>query len=118
MKASTEAFSRARLEREDARAAVEVELLSALRRLESARARRVVSRSAVEQAGESHRIVRDRLEAGLATVTDVLRASTAQQDAEAQHIGALVDVLVGQAQLQKAVGRAAAPPPIEPRPTN
>ena len=105
MKAAAQASSRARLEREDAGAAVEVEILSAQRRLESARARQTVGQAAVDQARESQRIVRNRFEAGLATVTDVLRASTAVVDADAQRTSALVDTLVSRAALDKAVGR-------------
>lgn len=105
LKAASEAAARSRLEREEARAAVEVDILSARRRLESARARQAVSQAAVDQARESQRIVRDRFEAGLATVTDVLRASTAVLDAEAQRTAALVDALVNRAALDRAVGR-------------
>jgi outer membrane protein len=105
LKAATEAAARGRLEREDTRAAVEVEILSAQRRVDSARARQAVGEAAVEQARESQRIVRDRFEAGLATVTDVLRASTAVLDADAQRTAALVDALVNRAALDRAVGR-------------
>ncbi|MGE3176915.1 MAG: TolC family protein [Vicinamibacterales bacterium] len=108
LRAAAEAASRARIEREDARNAVEVEILSARRRLEAARARRTVGQAAVDQARESQRIVRDRFDAGLATVTDVLRASTALLDAEARRTGALVDALVSRAALDKATGRLAA----------
>lgn len=105
MKAAAEASSRARLEREEARAAVEVEILGAQYRLESARARQAVGLATVDQARESQRIVRNRFEAGLATVTDVLRASTAVLDADAQRTAALVDALISRAALDKAVGR-------------
>lgn len=108
MKAAAEASSRAHLEREEARAAVEVEILSAQRRLESARARQAVGLASVDQARESQRIVRNRFEAGLATVTDVLRASTAVLDADAQRTAALVDALISRAALDRAVGRLTA----------
>jgi outer membrane protein TolC len=59
----------------------------------------------VDQARESHRITRNRFEAGLAGVTDVLRASSAVVDAETQRIDAAVDALVSEAMLSRAVGR-------------
>ncbi|MES1254572.1 MAG: TolC family protein [Acidobacteriota bacterium] len=105
MKAATEAGARARAEREDVRAAVQVEVVSALRRLESARARQAAGRAAANQARESQRIVRDRFDAGLASVNDVLQASTAVLDADSHRTSALVDVLVSDAMLRRALGR-------------
>jgi outer membrane protein TolC len=105
VKAAGAARTRARAEREDARARVEVELVSALHRIRAARARQVVGRAAVEQARESQRIIRDRYEAGLAPVNDVLRAAAAVLDAEAQRVAALVDALTSRAELDRAAGR-------------
>jgi len=104
-KAAIEATARARAEREDARAAAQVEIVTAVRKLESARARQAVGRAAVEQARESQRIVRDRFEAGLASTSDVLRTATAVIDADAQRVSALVDAIVSSAMLDRAVGR-------------
>lgn len=104
-KAAGHARARAAAEAETLRAVVHVEIATAFRRLETARARHVVARAAVDQARESHRIIRDRFDAGLATVTDVLRASSAVVDAEAQQIEAAVDTLVSEAMLSRAVGR-------------
>lgn len=108
MKAATEAASRARLDLEDTRAAVEVDVVSAIRRLEAARARQLVGAAAVEQARESQRIIRDRFDAGIAGTDEVLRASTAVLDAEAQRTAALVDGLVARAMLDRAIGRTPA----------
>ena len=94
-----------RAEDEDARAAVQVEVVSALRRLETARARQAAGHAAVDQARESQRIVRDRFEAGMASVNDVLRASTAVLDAESNRASALVDAIVSEAMLRRALGR-------------
>lgn len=104
-KAASEAASRARLELEDARARVEVEVLSAIRRIETARAREAVGRASVEQARESQRIIRDRYDAGIAGTDEILRASAALLDAEARATEASVDSLVGRALLDHAVGR-------------
>jgi len=103
-KAATEATARARAERDDARAAAQVEIVTALRRLESARARQTVGRAAVEQAREGQRIVRDRFEAGLASTSDLLRTAAAVVDAETQRVGALVDAIVSSAMLDRAIG--------------
>lgn len=105
MKAAADAGARAAAEADDLRAAVHVEVVTALRRLEAARARQAVGRAAVEQARESQRIIRDRFDAGIAGVSDVLRASTAVLDAEAQRASAVVDEMVSRAMLNRAVGR-------------
>jgi outer membrane protein len=105
LKAATEARTRAAAEAEDVRAAVHVEVVTALRKLQAANARRAAGRAAVEQARESHRITRDRFEAGLAGVTDVLRASSAVVDAESHRISAAVDAVVSEAMLRRALGR-------------
>ena len=104
-KAAADDAAAARASAEDARAAVHVEVVSALRRLESARARVAVGRSAVDQARESQRIIRDRFDAGMAGVSDVLRAATAVLDAETQRVSALVDEISSDAMLRHALGR-------------
>ena len=105
MRAAAEAGARAQAEAEDARAAIHVDVLTALRRLEAARARQAVGRAAVDQAQESQRIIRDRFDAGVADVTDVLRASSAVLDADAQRTSAIVDTMVSDAMLRRALGR-------------
>lgn len=107
VRAASEAASRARIERDEVRASVQVEVVSALARLEAARARQAVGRATVDQARESQRIIRDRFGAGMATATDVLRASTALLDAEAQQTSALVDAMISRALLDQATGRLA-----------
>jgi outer membrane protein TolC len=106
LRAATDARSRAAAEAEDRRAAVQVEVVTALRRLQAANARRTAGLAAVDQARESQRITRDRFEAGLATVTDVLRASSAVMDAESQRVSAVVDAMVSEATLRRALGRS------------
>ena len=104
-KAAAAAIARAAAESDDARAAVHVEVISAAGGIESARAREAVGRAAADQARESQRIIRDRFEQGLAGVNDVLRASTAVLDAEASRTAAIVDLMVANAMLRRAVGR-------------
>ena len=105
MKAATASRARARAEADETRARVHVEVVSALRQLETARARQDAGRAAVEQARESQRIIRDRFDAGIAPVNDVLRASTAVIDADANRVAALVDEMVAAAGLRRALGR-------------
>jgi outer membrane protein TolC len=105
MRAATAADARARAQLADARAAVEVEVLGAVRQLESAEAREAVARASVAQARESQRILRDRYEAGMAGVQDVLAASAAVLQAETARVSAVADRLVAQAALDRAVGR-------------
>lgn len=99
------ATERAQAERERLESAVKVELRIAVVRIEEARAREAVGRSARLQAQESQRIIRDRYEAGLASASDVLRAAEAVLESELQYTTAVVDVLVSAAMLDRARGR-------------
>jgi outer membrane protein TolC len=115
-KAAAAQLSRARVEAEDARAAARVEVLSAIEQLRSARARQAVGRSAVAQARESERIIRDRFNAGLAPVNDVLRAAEAVLDAETRRAAALADEITSRASLDRALGRNPSAADATPRP--
>jgi outer membrane protein TolC len=64
-----------------------------------------VGRLAVAQARESLRIVRDRFDAGLAPVNDLLRSSMAVLEAEYHQTAAATDVLISAALLERARGR-------------
>jgi outer membrane protein len=99
-------LARARADTDEARASVDVDVLTALARAQSARARIDASRADVEQARESQRIIRDRYDAGLAAITDVLRAATTLLDAETARVSALADALSATAALDRAVGRS------------
>jgi outer membrane protein TolC len=84
---------------------VAVDVVTAAGRARAARAREAVARAAIDQARESQRIIRDRFEQGLAPINDVLRASNALLDADANHAAAIVDALVAEAALRRAIGR-------------
>ena len=99
------AAERARAERQRQEAAARVDVRSAAANLEGARARLEVGRLAVAQATESHRIVRDRFDAGLAPVNDLLRSAMAVLDADSQRTSAAIDVLMSAALLERARGR-------------
>jgi outer membrane protein TolC len=98
------AIARAEAEQQRVEASVRLEVLTAAEQLSSARARQDVSRAAVTQARESLRMIRDRYEAGMVSTNDVIRAATVVLDAEAQLVGAIDDVIVGQASLRRAAG--------------
>ena len=96
---------RADAEREDQARQIEVDVRAAAARLEAARAAEVTGRAALQEASESQRIIRDRYDTGLATMTDVLRASEAVLDAESRETRARMDVILQSIALDRAVGR-------------
>jgi outer membrane protein TolC len=99
------AADRAAFEREALDTSVRVDLRAARARVEEARAREQVGRSARAQAEEGQRITRNRYEAGLAGINDILRAANAVLDAESLYTSALVDLVISAAQLDRARGR-------------
>jgi outer membrane protein len=105
LRAATEAEQRARAERDSAESGLKLEVQNARAQLEAAVARETVGRSAVLQARESQRIIRDRFDAGLAAVSDVLRAANALLDAELLRTSSVVDVVVARATLDRAMGK-------------
>ncbi|MEP7117547.1 MAG: TolC family protein [Acidobacteriota bacterium] len=92
------------LDREKAEASARLEVREALARLDAARAADAAGRVAVEQARESHRIIRDRYEGGLADVSALLQAAEAVQQANARQAAARVEVVVAAATLKRAAG--------------
>jgi outer membrane protein TolC len=96
---------RATAEQERVVRRIEVDVRTALAQLTAARAREEVGGAALTQARESQRIIRDRYESGLATVTDVLRAAEATLDAESRAIAAGMDVILQTVALDRALGR-------------
>jgi len=100
-----QAVTRAAAEREQLERRIEVEVRAATARVTAARAREVAGRAALTQARESQRIIRDRYDAGLATVTDVLRAAEAVFAAESRATAAEMDVILESVALNRAAGR-------------
>ena len=105
MDEAAHAQTRATAERERVARRVEVGVRAALAQLAAARAREDAGRAALTQAQESQRIIRDRYESGLATVTDVLRAAEATLEAESRATTAEMDVILRTVALDRAVGR-------------
>jgi len=63
-----------------------------------------VTSEAVEQSKESLRIIRDRYNAGIAIMIDLLGAETSLQSHQMNHIKALYDYALGRAKLKMALG--------------
>jgi outer membrane protein len=105
MSEAVHAQTRATAERERVERRIEVDVRGALAQLAAARAREDAGRAALSQARESQRIIRDRYESGLATVTDVLRAAEATLEAESRATTAEMDVILRTVALDRALGR-------------
>jgi len=100
-----ELATRRALELKSAETAARLDVYTAVARLDAARASDLVGRTAVAQAHESQRIIRDRYEAGLADVASLLRAVEAVAQAETQEVTARVAVLTDAAALARTLGR-------------
>ena len=86
------------------RSGVTLEVRKAFLDSKASAQRAAAARDAADQAKESLRIVQNRYEAGLTTITELLRAQTAQLDARTLYLNALQDWQVAQAQLERAAG--------------
>jgi len=104
----------------DARAAadqVRLETASAYRRAEAARARWAAAAGGAEEGREALRVLRERRQAGLATLTDELETEAASLAAELQELQAAAETAIADAHLDRAVGggeRALANPGAAP----
>jgi len=86
------------------RSGIQMEVRKAYLDAEAAAQRASAAKDAADQAKESLRIVQNRYEAGLTTVTELLRSETAQLDARTGYLAALQDWQVARAQLEQAAG--------------
>ena len=86
------------------RSGVEMEVRKSYLDGRAASERTAAARDAAQQAKESLRIVQNRYETGLTTLTELLRAQTAQLDARIAYLTALQDWEVARAQLEHAAG--------------
>jgi outer membrane protein TolC len=103
-----EAASTAAAAREDARvmrSAAELQVKQADAAIAGAQARESVTAAVTGQAKETVRILKNRYGAGLATVTDVLRAEVALLDAETRRLAAIHDHRVARIEREAAAGR-------------
>ena len=91
--------------REQMTQAVRLQVQKAFLELETARQRVEVSQHSTRHAEESLRIIRNRYEAGLTTVTDLLRAEVAVTSTKTSFLRALFDQHISAANLELHVGR-------------
>lgn len=94
----------ARAQHRDSDSSVRLQVRQSHGALQSAQERIQVAEAAVTQAEESLRITRNRYEAGLATVTDLLRNETALLEASTRRLGAIYDQRVAATMLELAAG--------------
>jgi outer membrane protein len=88
-------------------AAVRLQVREAYLNLTTAQQRVEVSRQAQSQAEESLRIIQNRYEAGLATITDLLQVETGQTTAQKNYLNALFDYRLSYTALELATGELA-----------
>jgi len=84
--------------------AVQLEIVGAWHRYDAAREKLDVGQRSVAHAEEAARIVRDRYEQGLTTITEQLRAQTALVRARMLLLAATFDTTTGFAELLRAMG--------------
>ncbi|MCP5119113.1 MAG: TolC family protein, partial [bacterium] len=94
----------AEAEKKRADRGVRLEVRKANADLQAARERIAVASAAVTQAEESLRITKNRYEAGLNTVTELLRNETALLESKTRRLAAIYDQRVAAAMLQLAAG--------------
>ena len=89
-------------------AEVKLQVREAYLNLTTAQQRIEVSRQARVEAEESLRIIQNRYEAGLATITDLLQVESARTNAGKNYLNALFDYRLSYAALELATGELAA----------
>lgn len=104
LRESEATWSRAQAERRRVEALVRLHIRKAYADWLAAGQRVEVARTAVAMAEESLRITKNRYEAGLASVTDLLRTETAALEARTRYLAALYDQRLAAVQLAQAAG--------------
>ena len=102
------AETRADALRKHSDSAIHLEVLKAYLDLRAAAQRVEVASAASAEAEEAHRIIQNRHQAGLTTVTELLRSETALAAARTRHLAAVYDYRVAEAALEHAAGTLAA----------
>lgn len=88
-----------------ARDQVHLEIVTAFRRAEIARERHAATSGGAEEGREALRVLQERRQAGLATLTDELETEAASLAAELEELRAATEVVLADAVLQRAAGR-------------
>jgi len=94
----------ARAAEEASRSKVTMEIITAYEHVRSAAQRITVAEAAVAQASAAARIVHDRYEQGLTTITEHLHAQTALFNARLNLLSARYDYVIGSGDLARATG--------------
>lgn len=105
LRASRYGEERAAAEHRQVTSATALSVRRAWFEFKSAQERLEVAETTVAQAEESQRIVRNRYESGLETVTELLRSETALADARFRRLAALYEQRTTRAGLEYAAGR-------------
>lgn len=98
------AESMARAQQDQLADQVRLEVVQVCQQFLAAQERLKVAAESVQQADEALRMVRDRYDGGLTTITEVLRSQTAQLQAKTSLLGARYDYFVGYANVLLATG--------------
>jgi outer membrane protein TolC len=101
---SAQTVAKSKANERETLAGVNLELRQAQASLTAAQQRIEVATATVAQAEESLRITKNRYEAGLTTVTDLLRTETALLDATTRRIAAIYDHRLATVAVQLAAG--------------
>ena len=102
------AETRAEALRRRSDSAIHLEIRKAYLDLKAAAQRVEIASAASAEAEEAHRIIQNRHQAGLTTVTELLRSETALAAARTRHLAAVYDHRVAAAALDHAAGTLAA----------
>lgn len=102
--ASKSALRRARADEQRTDSAIRLQVLRAWSELRAAGQRIEVATAAVAEAEESLRITQNRYDAGLSTVTDLLRTETAVMETRTRRLAAVHDQRIAAGMLELAAG--------------
>ena len=105
---SSHLLERARADEQRIDSAVRLEVRRAWADLRAARQRIEVAKAAVAEAEESLRITRNRYQAGMSNVTDLLRNETAALESRTRYLAAVHDQRIAATALELAAGRLSA----------
>jgi outer membrane protein TolC len=105
---NTQLVKRAASDEQRTESAIRLQVRRAFAGLQAAQQRIAVAQASVAQAEESLRITQNRYQAGLNTVTDLLRNETAVLESRTRYLAAIHDQRVAAALLELAAGRLTA----------
>ena len=101
-------LERSRAEQRQVGSGIRLQVRRAWADLRAAEQRIEVAKASVEEAEESLRITKNRYEAGMSNVTDLLRTETAVLDARTRYLAAIHDQRIAATMLEMAAGRLTA----------